>query len=358
MGKPRLTFFCEMAAAELRAVFSSPSLYEDLRALDASISLGILDLGAERVEVVKRLNSAGIPVIAWLLLPEEQGYWFNLDNAPQAQAYYQEFINWTESNELHWSGIGFDIEPDIHDLQQVAGNGWRLLPKVFQRIFDGGRLRRAQQDYADLVKQAQQDGYLVESYQFPVIVDERIAGSNLLRKVTGLVDLRVDREVLMIYTSALRPYGAGVLWDYGRECTPLEPAYLKPRPVRRSCRARMFAIGLGSTGGGIELEFMDQHPLQWAELARDLRYAWYWCNEVYIFSLEGCLQQGFLTDLRSFDWEGPMLLPIHQSRLVRRWRRILQGILWVSAHPLVVLLSLAGAAWLATRLRRLASARE
>jgi len=205
MGKPQLTFFCELRAEELRAVFSSPSLFEDLTALQAGISLGILDLSQARADVVRQLNEADIPVIAWLLLPEDQGYWFNLDNASQAKAFYQDFIEWTQENELLWVGVGFDIEPDIRELQLVTDQWWQLVPTVFQRILDRGRLRRGQQAYMDLVRQVQLDGYLVESYQLPVILDERMIGSSLIQKVAGLVDLRVDREVLMIYTSALRP---------------------------------------------------------------------------------------------------------------------------------------------------------
>ena len=358
MTKPNLTFFCELKAEELRAVFSSPSLFEDLVALEASISLGILDLSQERADVVRQLNQRGIPVIAWLLLPEEQGYWFNLDNAPQAPAFYQDFTEWTRQNELLWVGVGFDIEPDIRELQQATDQWWQLLPTVFRRIFDGGRLERGQQAYNGLVRQVQLDGYLVESYQFPVMVDERMVGSSLIQKVAGLVDLQVDREVFMIYTSALRPYGPGVLWNYLSGCPPLRSGDRKRRSARRRLYAGAPAIGIGSTGGGVDIELVDSNPLEWEELARDLQIAWHWCNDIYIFSLEGCVQQGYLSWLKRLNWEGPMLYPIQQSILVGRWRRFLRSILWVSAHPFIVLLGLLGSIWLLARLRRLASTGE
>ena len=358
MGKPRLTFFCELRAKELRAVFSSPSLFEDLRELEASISLGILDLSEERAKVVRQLNERSIPVVAWLLLPEDRGYWFNLDNAPQAKAFYKEFIEWTREYELLWAGVGFDIEPDIRELQQMTDQWWQLLLTVFQRIFDGGRLRRGQQAYTDLVRQVQLDGYLVESYQLPVTLDERMIGSSLIQKVAGLIDLRVDREVLMIYTSVLRPYGPGVLWNYARECSPLEPGYRKRRSARRNRFAGVPAIGVGSTGGGVDIDLVDSRPLEWLELARDLRFAWHWCDDIYIFSLEGCVQQGYLSRLKGFVWEGPLLYPTQQSLLVGRWRRFLRSILWVSAHPFVVLFGLVGGVWLLARLRRLANTGE
>jgi hypothetical protein len=347
-----------LKAEELRAVFSSPSLFEDLTALQASISLGILDLSQARANVVRQLNERGIPVIAWLLLPEEQGYWFNLDNAPQAKAFYQDFVEWTREHELRWAGVGFDIEPDIRELQQMSENWWQLLPRVFRRIFDRGRLRRGQQAYSDLVRQVQLDGYLVDSYQFPVMLDERMIGSSLIQKVASLVDIRVDREVLMIFTSALRPYGPGVLWNYARECSTLEPGIKTRRARRRARFAGTPAIGVGSTGGGMDIDFVDKRPLEWLEFARDLRYAWHWCNDIYIFSLEGCLQHGYLARLKEFNWEGPLLYPTQQSILVGRWRRFLRSILWVSAHPFIVLFGLLSGVWLLARLRRLANTGE
>jgi hypothetical protein len=41
--------------------------------MQASISLGLLDLSPLRAAVVHKLNEAGIPVVAWLLLPVQEG---------------------------------------------------------------------------------------------------------------------------------------------------------------------------------------------------------------------------------------------------------------------------------------------
>jgi hypothetical protein len=63
--KPRLTFFCELEADALEALFADSSVIGNLATLEASVSLGILDLSPGRAAVVRRLNEAGIPVIAW-----------------------------------------------------------------------------------------------------------------------------------------------------------------------------------------------------------------------------------------------------------------------------------------------------
>jgi len=317
MTKPRLTFFCELEADALQALFADSSVMGDLVALEAGVSLGILDLSGERAKVARRLNEAGIPVVAWLLLPEEQGYWFNLGNAPQAAARYADFKAWTAEHSLQWAGVGVDIEPDIREVQQLLSDRRRLLPALLRRAFDPGRLRSAQTAYGALVAQMRADGYRVDCYHMPPIVDERRAGSELLRRVAGLVDVPADREVLMLYTSFLRPRGPGILWSYAPDAD---------------------SVGVGSTGGGVEVGGVgDVAPLDWAEFSRDLRLARCWSNDVHVFSLEGCVHQGFLARLRAFDWEQPIAPPLQAARRVNGVRRAARALLWASAHPYVVL---------------------
>lgn len=331
MPLPRLTFFCELEDEPLMALFDD-GLIEDLIAMNAHLSLGILDMTPERAQVVRQLNLTGIPVIAWLLLPKDQGYWFNLYNAPQAVARYQAFKAWTAEQDLRWEGVGLDIEPDIREMTQLAARNWSALPGILRRILDFRGQREARRAYKDLVKQIQQDGYYVDSYQFPLIQDERQAGSFLLQRVAGLVDIHVDREVWMLYTSYVRPNGAGLLASYAPEAQ---------------------AIGLGSTGGSVELDLGEarSQPLSWDELARDLRLAWYWCDDLYIFSLEGCVEQGLIEPLKTFTWDAPILLPHSSQAYVDSWRRALRSSLWLVSNFVLILLALTGVflVWKAVR---------
>lgn len=282
----RLTFFCELESGPLEALFADPTVVEHLLALRASVSLGMIDLGPERASVVERLNQAGVPVIAWQLLPKEHGYWFNQDNAPQAAARYEDFRAWTGRQGLRWDGVGLDIEPDIHDLQRMLERGWRVLPSLLPRLARGERLREAQARYGALLARIRADGYRVDSYQFPFIVDERRAGSTLLQRLAGVLDLPADREVLMLYSSFARPHGPRMLWSYGPD----------------AC-----SIGVGVTGGGVEVpDLIAVPPLSCEELTRDLRLARRWTDDIHVFSLEGCVRQGFLARLRDFDWETPV----------------------------------------------------
>lgn len=316
MRAPELTFFCELDAPSLDTLLDE-AVVSSLKTLRATLSLAVLDFSPQRAAVVRRLNRAGVPLTAWLLLPKEQGYWFNLDNAALALEFYERFRAWTQEEGLQWETIGLDIEPDIRDLSLLMRSGWRFLPRFMERLFWGGRLRRAERLYAQMVAQAHADGYHVEVYQLPFIAEERRARTTLLRRLSGLVDVQADREVWMLYTSFFRPLGAGMLASYAPQAQ---------------------AIGLGVTGGGVEFPGLPQpRPLAWDEFARDLRLAWHWCPHLYIFSLEGCVASGYLERLPAFLWDAPIVLPQAARQRVDGWRRSLVSALWLSERlPAVV----------------------
>lgn len=88
MAQPRITFFCDLEQEALQKLFADTAVIDDLLRLQAGVRLALLDLSPERAAVVRRLNDAGIPVIAGLLLPKEQGLFLMMENAPQVVAHY------------------------------------------------------------------------------------------------------------------------------------------------------------------------------------------------------------------------------------------------------------------------------
>jgi hypothetical protein len=328
MRPPTLSFACELDAPRLTALFDDPSVLADLQALRARVVLMLSDYSAERARVVQLLNGAGLPVVGVPLLPADEGYYFTPDNVPQARASYARFTDWTKEHGLRWDGVGLDIEPDVAVYWQVSRNPWGLVRVLGPRLADTARPARARADYAALVERIHADGWPVENYQFPLIADERRAGSTLLQRVLGLVDVRTDREVYMQYTSFMRGLGPGLLWSYGPEAT---------------------AIAVGTTGGGPDVPGHPQMPTQtWEEFTRDLRLARHFTHQIYVHSLEGCVWQGFLARLRTFDWT-PAVAPPASARQADLLRRALRTTLWASAHPWLVAGTTAGAALLRRR---------
>jgi hypothetical protein len=327
---PRLTFACELGPARLADLFADREVIGDLLALGARVALMCSDFSDQRAGVVRRLNAAGVPVVGIPLLPLAGGYYFTTDNAAQAAGSYQQFMAWTHQHGLEWDAVGLDIEPDARIFLQIMENPWGLVPMLMPRLLHRARPAQSKAAYQRLVGQIRADGWRVENYQFPLIAEERQAGSTLLQRL-ALVDVATDREVWMLYSSFMRALGPGLIWAYGPEAA---------------------AIAVGTTGGGPDIPGSPQMPsLNWEELAGDLRLARHFCDQILVHSLEGCVWHGFLSRLRSFEW-ADVDRPPDGARVAKALRRSLRAALWASAHPWPVLGTAAATAWLAWRWRR------
>lgn len=332
MSFPHLSFACELNTPDLQTLLADGNVTKDLQALHASISMGILDISKERAQVVKKLNKAGVPVVAWLLLPKDQGYWFSLENASQAVDCYRAFKSWSSEYGLIWDGIGLDIEPDIREIRVWMTRRWHILWYMLRRSFNWRLYKNARRIYRTLIDEIHADGYRVDIYQFPFIIDDRKAESTFLQRATGIIDLPADREVLLLYSSFARPHGAGFVWSYAPSAG---------------------SIGIGLTGIGVETDLaIHSSPMSWNELERDLRLAWYWSDDLFIYSLEGCVKQGFLHRLKSFVWDQPFITPTESALWVENWRGLLQTVLWISTHTWLIALGIFGLVLLFVPLRR------
>ncbi|GAP11186.1 hypothetical protein BECAL_02372 [Bellilinea caldifistulae] len=311
---PRLIFFCELDTPQLRELFQTNEVLDALQKLGAGVALAIRDFSDERAQVVCRMNEAGIPVTAWLLLPEEQGYWFNLDNAPLAVQRYADFKAWSEKKGLKWQRIGLDIEPDFRLITALKEGVFPFFKVLFLTLKRRKKLfSTARKMYEQLIEQIHADGYEVEAYQLPPVLEERRTRSSVLQRWLGILDLAVDREILMLYSSFSRPWGDAMLLSYGKDAQ---------------------YVAIGSTGGGVDLEGVaDTRPLDWQEFSRDLLIAGLLKPEVAVFSLEGCVHQGFLERLEKFDWQQSIQVERKKYVIVQQVRQLLAAKLWLLERP-------------------------
>lgn len=316
---PQLVFACELATEPLQVLFSDPEVIMALSDLHAGVAISLIDLSQGRATVVRRLNQAGVPVTAWMALPKEQGYYLNADNEPQAVVRFADFQKWTAQNNLRWSAIGLDVEPNIQELGALrTGHKLRLAGTLIGRYFNLRRVFRAREAYAGLILQMQSAGYLVETYQFPFIADERKANSTLLERLFGIVDVRGNREVLMLYTSFNHTMDSAIIWKYGPE-------------------AQVVAVGSTESDPKSDAEFP---PLGWDEFSRDLIVASHFSGTVGVYSLEGCVHRGFLPRLKSMTWNQTVAIPGDAMAKANRMRSRIQTALWIASNlPYFILAS-------------------
>lgn len=277
-----LTYFVELEAAPLARLLTDP-VVDLLHRSRASVALAMLDLSPERAEVVRHLRGRGIAVTAWLVLEPHQGYWLTADNAGRAAERYREVRDWARAHGLDLQAIGLDIEIPHADAVALTQRPVHALGRLLRARRPTLQVQAARRAYGELVEEIRQGGYRAETYQFPLVHEDRAAGSRLLQRSLGLVDVPADREVLMLYRSVLpRPWGALLVDAYGRDAD---------------------AIAVGITGGGVaslQPAFANR-LLDWEGLVTDLRRARRYTQHLYVFSLEGCVEAGLLEPLVEAD---------------------------------------------------------
>lgn len=319
MPQPTIVFFCELDTPALTVLVDRPAVVRDLAAMRCGIAIGMLDFSAERADAIRRLTAQGIAVIAWLLLPIEEGYWFNLGNYPQAIARYNEFRSWAIREQLAIEAVGLDFEPPVQEIFSARRRGPRSLFDRALMAQNNALYPAARDAYIDLVAAIRHDGFEVHTYQFPLIVDDRRAGTTLIQRTLDIVDLPADEEVLMIYSSTfldgyLRGLGGAYLESYGQHAD---------------------GIAIGVLGGGLVFDPLTGAQAQRMtrrEFRRDLRIAASYTDIVYIFSLEGCVDRGWLGDLRTIDWDAPVRVAPHFRLIMGLIRRVIGFALWMSRY--------------------------
>ena len=309
-AKPILSFFNEMKGPELKVLFSDSTLIPTLKELHAEIRMGMLGLSPERADILKKLNAANIPVVAWLLLPEEQGYWFHSGNGEVAITRYKEIKQWADAEGIRFSGIGLDLELDMNDLKLIKSSLWRLLIKLPGRLYDGEAISKGHETYDKLLGIIKADGYPIESYYASPIKDETKNGTTSLQRLTKFLDVETEKEIPMVYTSFMGN-ADGFLKVYALD---LGLQY----------------VALGSTGGGFD---PTMPTLSWDELAHDLRIAALVAEEVHIFSLEGTVQKGFLPKLVDFNYDNPAAIRPEQVEAVKSIQSKVVLFSTILSHP-------------------------
>jgi hypothetical protein len=274
--------------------------------MQAGLAVAITDLTPERAEIVRQLNRDGIPLDAWIVLPKDQGYFINADNAPETAARISEFEKWTSDYGLHWAAIGLDIEPNFN---LFNGSKWHVASLLLRRSFEAGRVRRARQAYSDLIRQIQSQGYSVQTYQMPFIVHEREMHSTLMERLFGVVDVRGNLEAVMLYTSFAPQLGSALIWKLGPHAQAITVGSTMPDP--------------NIPGGG---------ALNWDGFSRDLIVASHFTHVVGIYSLEGSVQQGFLPRMTTIDWSQTITIPAEQVRSIDRLSATIQIVWWTAVH--------------------------
>src|SRR5215831_8185184 len=220
---------------------------------------------------------------------------------------------WTADNHLHLAAVGLDIEPSLGDWAQIQpGHRWRMVRTLLSRAFDGESVARGRAAYQKLIREMQEHGYAVQTYQLLFVADARRVHSTVLERLFGIVDVRGNDEALMVYSSFNHRLEGALVWAYGPD-------------------AQSMAVGSTARPGNAQTDARFG-PLNWDEFSRDLIVASHFSKLVGVYNLEGCVHQGFLPRLEAMDWNQSVLIPEISVRRAERMGLILRAVLWIGSH--------------------------
>jgi hypothetical protein len=314
-ARPYMVFACDNNPDQFPSLFT-PGLIADLKSLGAGVGLSTIDFSPERTQLVQRLNAAGIPVHAVIALPSDQGGYANAGNAPQVLAAFHAFDQWSMENHLEWEAVGLDIEPNLSDFAAARKHKLQLIGLVLRRAFNGQRVVQAREAYRSIIRQMQSRGYSVETYQFPLIADERKAHATVLERLLGIVDVRGNDEALMLYTSFNHKLDSAMIWEYGSE-------------------AQAIAVGSTASSGDAATDAAFP-PLNWDQFSHDLIVARHFSPTIGVYNLEGALQQGFIGRLKTVNWNEPVVIPSQALIAAARLRQLAHVGLWLASRAIYI----------------------
>ncbi|GAB4203239.1 MAG: hypothetical protein OHK0022_27210 [Roseiflexaceae bacterium] len=291
-GVPHLIFTIERDSAAVLDLLRAPGLLDSLAAQHHGVALGVERLDEPTAAAARLLSGRAKPLVAWLRLPPEDGYAFNLRNYPQAIAHYRAFRAWALEQQLAFDAVGLELAapPDVASIDELTMRHLvnRLRIATEHVLYSAGRSA-----YIELFALMRQDGYEVHTYQLPFVADDRRAGTTLVQRALDVVDLPSDLDVLMCSSAVPLErlggdLGGALIASYGPAAD---------------------AVGVG--GVSDEQEEDGISVLDWPALRRDLLLAARYTDTIYIESLEGCIERGLLPEIAALDWGAP----------VRPWRR-------------------------------------
>src|SRR5262245_9658932 len=308
-NRPQLIFFTELEGEHLLSLLRRPSLLDRLVAERYGVALSVARLDQARAQAAQLLNAHGIPLIAWLLLPPEAGFAFNLQHYPQAIAHYRAFRAWALEYGLSFDAVGLEIETPPDEDPRSPLWGPREIARRFWLAGENVLYPSARAAYTEMIGAIRHDGYHAHTFQMPFVADDRRAGTTMVQRALDIMDLPADVDVLMCSSCVPserldNDLGGALIASYGPSAD---------------------AIGVGSAGEDNGREELVQLP--WPALRRDLLLAAHYTDTIYLFSLEDCVERGLLEKIAALDWDAPARPAAGRRALVRGLRWLLLAVL-------------------------------
>jgi hypothetical protein len=165
------------------------------------------------VELVRKANSVGIPVSAWIVVPYEQGYWAYQGNAQAMFDAVKAWAEWKEANHLKFTSVAIDQEFSWQNLQtyiaNVTSHDPEKLTSWMRTNIDPSAQCSAFHAYQELISWTHLQGIRITAAEAPMVADDFADGTLALQNALQITGSSpgYDQMYLMAYRSAVAQAG-------------------------------------------------------------------------------------------------------------------------------------------------------
>lgn len=178
----------------------TPETCQYLEERSWGIALAIIEINPETAQIIKSINQdfPNLPITAWIVLPDSEGYWTNQFNVPQTRQKVEEVKGWANFFDLSFEAIAFDLESPLELVKAFANHD---IKKILHQLKQIRRLQREHKllgyqpkaEMEDLVRSLRREKIMTHSYEMPGFLSLPLFG------VLQTKDF--DIRVTMVYSS-------------------------------------------------------------------------------------------------------------------------------------------------------------
>jgi len=167
----------------------------------------------DALALVRKANSLGVPVSAWIVVPYEQGYWAYQGNAQAMMEAVKAWAEWKKANHLKFTSVSIDQEFSWKNLQayiaNVTSHDPEKLTSWMRTNIDPSAQCSAFHTYQELISWAHDHGIRINAAEAPMVADDLADGTLALQNALQIAGSSpgYDQMYLMAYRSAVAQAG-------------------------------------------------------------------------------------------------------------------------------------------------------
>ncbi|HOO55852.1 MAG TPA: hypothetical protein PLN69_03450 [bacterium] len=159
----------------------------------------------------------GIPVMLWVLLPDESGYWACESNANEFTGYTSKIFDWADEKGFGIPWLAVDLELPHGQMERMKNaKGLGVLKSIYSTIAENrnrGRFYTASAEYNRLIETLHSRGTRVLTAAASQVAEDILTGTIGTQDImeTPISTVNFDVISFMIYTSMISGYSKGLI---------------------------------------------------------------------------------------------------------------------------------------------------